>query len=175
MAPTARAPGAGAVGLLALTARGAQVLVDPATQRAKLCDFGCSKRLQVRLLPSFLSEHHPAVCSVTAAIEHAFSEHACIHNEHAPTEHAPPPRQPGMPSVSYVCSRFYRAPELILGASHYTTVLLPAAPVCPRPRCPSATLLFFAACSSTHVSPPPRERASDLTPAFLRTCWGTCT
>ena len=27
----------------------------------------------------------------------------------------------GEPSISYVCSRFYRAPELILGSTHYTT------------------------------------------------------
>ncbi|XP_037039177.1 protein kinase shaggy-like [Bradysia coprophila] len=29
--------------------------------------------------------------------------------------------QPGEPNVSYICSRFYRAPELIFGAINYTT------------------------------------------------------
>jgi serine/threonine protein kinase len=28
--------------------------------------------------------------------------------------------QPGEPSVSYICSRYYRAPELIFGATEYT-------------------------------------------------------
>ncbi|BFZ62323.1 glycogen synthase kinase 3 [Saitoella coloradoensis] len=29
--------------------------------------------------------------------------------------------QPGEPNVSYICSRYYRAPELIFGATNYTT------------------------------------------------------
>jgi len=29
----------------------------------------------------------------------------------------------GEPNVSYICSRYYRAPELIFGATHYTTVI----------------------------------------------------
>ncbi len=28
---------------------------------------------------------------------------------------------PGEPNVSYICSRYYRAPELIFGNSNYTT------------------------------------------------------
>ena len=28
---------------------------------------------------------------------------------------------PGEPNVSYICSRYYRAPELIFGTSNYTT------------------------------------------------------
>ena len=28
----------------------------------------------------------------------------------------------GEPNISYICSRYYRAPELIFGAQHYTTV-----------------------------------------------------
>ncbi|ETV99700.1 CMGC/GSK protein kinase, variant [Aphanomyces invadans] len=31
--------------------------------------------------------------------------------------------QPSEPNVSYICSRFYRAPELILGATDYTTAI----------------------------------------------------
>jgi glycogen synthase kinase 3 beta len=27
----------------------------------------------------------------------------------------------GEPNVSYICSRYYRAPELIFGATNYTT------------------------------------------------------
>lgn len=29
----------------------------------------------------------------------------------------------GEPNVAYICSRFYRAPELILGATDYTTAI----------------------------------------------------
>jgi len=29
----------------------------------------------------------------------------------------------GEPNVSYICSRYYRAPELIFGATHYTTAI----------------------------------------------------
>ena len=29
----------------------------------------------------------------------------------------------GEPNISYICSRYYRAPELILGATEYTTAI----------------------------------------------------
>jgi len=29
----------------------------------------------------------------------------------------------GEPNVSYICSRYYRAPELIFGATNYTTAI----------------------------------------------------
>lgn len=29
----------------------------------------------------------------------------------------------GEPNVSYICSRYYRAPELIFGATDYTTMI----------------------------------------------------
>lgn len=29
----------------------------------------------------------------------------------------------GEPNVSYICSRYYRAPELIFGATEYTTAI----------------------------------------------------
>ena len=31
--------------------------------------------------------------------------------------------EPGTPSVSYICSRYYRAPELIFGSTHYGTAI----------------------------------------------------
>ena len=52
------------------------LLVDPATHRLVLCDFGSAKKL-VR----------------------------------------------GEPNVAYICSRYYRAPELIFGATDYTNVI----------------------------------------------------
>ncbi|KAL7176547.1 hypothetical protein ACSBR2_029977 [Camellia fascicularis] len=30
---------------------------------------------------------------------------------------------PGEPNISYICSRYYRAPELIFGAAEYTTAI----------------------------------------------------
>ena len=52
------------------------LLVDPATHRLVLCDFGSAKKL-VR----------------------------------------------GEPNVAYICSRYYRAPELIFGATDYSTII----------------------------------------------------
>lgn len=50
------------------------ILVDPATVRLKICDFGSAKQLE-----------------------------------------------PNQPSVSYICLRYYRAPELIVGCTVYST------------------------------------------------------
>lgn len=33
------------------------------------------------------------------------------------------PQVPGEPNISYICSRYYRAPELIFGATEYTTAI----------------------------------------------------
>lgn len=30
---------------------------------------------------------------------------------------------PGEPNIAYICSRYYRAPELIFGATEYTTAI----------------------------------------------------
>lgn len=30
---------------------------------------------------------------------------------------------PGEPNISYICSRYYRAPELIFGATEYTNAI----------------------------------------------------
>lgn len=30
---------------------------------------------------------------------------------------------PGEPNISYICSRYYRAPELIFGATEYSTAI----------------------------------------------------
>jgi serine/threonine protein kinase len=31
--------------------------------------------------------------------------------------------EPGQPNIAYICSRYYRAPELIFGAEEYTTAI----------------------------------------------------
>jgi len=33
------------------------------------------------------------------------------------------PQVKGEPNISYICSRYYRAPELIFGATEYTTAI----------------------------------------------------
>ena len=59
----------------------------------------------------------------------------------------------GEPNVSYICSRYYRAPELIFGATDYTT-FIGICPVslsslssllCPIPPCLASPLLTFVA------------------------------
>lgn len=52
------------------------LLLDPSTGMVKLCDFGCSKRLQ-----------------------------------------------PGEGNIQYICARYYRAPEIVLGWGHYSTAI----------------------------------------------------
>lgn len=32
-------------------------------------------------------------------------------------------QMPGEPNISYICSRYYRAPELIFGATEYTNAI----------------------------------------------------
>jgi len=52
------------------------LLLDPATGMVKLCDFGCSKRLQQ-----------------------------------------------GQANIQYICARYYRAPEIVLGWSNYSSAI----------------------------------------------------
>lgn len=52
------------------------LLLDPSTGMVKLCDFGCSKRLQR-----------------------------------------------GESNIQYICARYYRAPEIVLGWAHYSTAI----------------------------------------------------
>lgn len=39
----------------------------------------------------------------------------------------------GEPNVSYICSRYYRAPELIFGATDYTSNIGKSTPILPLP------------------------------------------
>eukprot|EP01017_Pseudomicrothorax_dubius_P048169 TRINITY_DN871_c0_g1_i1.p1 TRINITY_DN871_c0_g1~~TRINITY_DN871_c0_g1_i1.p1 ORF type:complete len:410 (-),score=82.17 TRINITY_DN871_c0_g1_i1:111-1340(-) len=65
-----------AIGICHRDIKPQNILVDPASTRLKICDFGSAKKL-VR----------------------------------------------GEPNVAYICSRYYRAPELIFGATEYTTAI----------------------------------------------------
>ena len=63
-----------AIGICHRDIKPQNILVDPAIQILKICDFGSAKRLVK-----------------------------------------------GEPNIAYICSRYYRAPELIFGATEYTT------------------------------------------------------
>eukprot|EP01017_Pseudomicrothorax_dubius_P027202 TRINITY_DN3102_c0_g2_i3.p1 TRINITY_DN3102_c0_g2~~TRINITY_DN3102_c0_g2_i3.p1 ORF type:complete len:258 (-),score=47.56 TRINITY_DN3102_c0_g2_i3:173-946(-) len=65
-----------AIGICHRDIKPQNILVDPATTRLKICDFGSAKKLIK-----------------------------------------------GEPNVAYICSRYYRAPELIFGATEYTTAI----------------------------------------------------
>ncbi|THU62037.1 hypothetical protein C4D60_Mb01t00940 [Musa balbisiana] len=69
------------------------VLVDPLTHQVKLCDFGSAKVLVDPLT------HQVKLCDFGSA-------KVLVKGE---------------PNISYICSRYYRAPELIFGATEYTT------------------------------------------------------
>lgn len=55
----------------------------------------------------------------------------------------------GEPNISYICSRYYRAPELIFGATDYTCAIDVSAAACcppcaagpPHPGCRARVLL----------------------------------
>jgi serine/threonine protein kinase len=83
---------------------------------------------------------------------------------------------PGEPSVAYICSRYYRAPELIFGATEYT-VREARLGVCGPPCVPPCRTL-----SLTHTPPPPPPPPCPPRPpltcgaqaAWLQSCcWGT--
>ena len=79
------------------------LLVHPETHVLKLCDFGSAKIL---VKGEVTRRRHTATTAVASA-----STRISTHLGH------PLPRQP---NVSYICSRYYRAPELIFGATDYT-------------------------------------------------------
>ncbi|KAJ0081876.1 hypothetical protein Patl1_10478 [Pistacia atlantica] len=73
------------------------LLVDPLTHQVKICDFGSAKQLMLA----------PSVVKMKYLIVHVQAQFWKIVN--------------GEANISYICSRFYRAPELIFGATEYTT------------------------------------------------------
>lgn len=79
------------------------LLVDPDTAVLKLCDFGrwacLGPRLGVEGTPHFFDSYLLLFLSAHSAKQLVRGE----------------------PNVSYICSRYYRAPELIFGATDYTS------------------------------------------------------
>lgn len=74
--------------------------VNPHTHQLKLCDFGSAKKLV-----SFYAKRN-VILFLGAIVNFLVLL-----------------QMPGEPNISYICSRYYRAPELIFGATEYTTAI----------------------------------------------------
>ena len=84
--------------------------MNPHTHQVKLCDFGSTK-----VLVCFYFVIHvlfPEVIFVFAVI--GMLNILIFFNVG---------QVKGEPNISYICSRYYRAPELIFGATEYTTAI----------------------------------------------------
>ena len=77
--------------------------MNPHTHQLKLCDFGSAKVLVYLLCNSVY-----LWLFLTSLLEFVL---------------LPFHQVKGEPNVSYICSRYYRAPELIFGATEYTTAI----------------------------------------------------
>ncbi|GAY54296.1 hypothetical protein CUMW_155630 [Citrus unshiu] len=91
------------------------LLVDPLTHQVKLCDFGSAKVLILRKKSSsftygFVGCMHEATSQWLSALSSWLI--ACTLDT---------VKVKGEANISYICSRYYRAPELIFGATEYTT------------------------------------------------------
>jgi serine/threonine protein kinase len=78
--------------------------VNPHTHQLKLCDFGSAKVL-VRYKANWTDGWWKLIFFPLSFIP------------------VPIHQVKGEPNVSYICSRYYRAPELIFGATEYTTAI----------------------------------------------------
>ncbi|GAY54298.1 hypothetical protein CUMW_155630 [Citrus unshiu] len=89
------------------------LLVDPLTHQVKLCDFGSAKVL-VGASPCHFHLSSFKCCPATSQWLSALSSWliACTLDT---------VKVKGEANISYICSRYYRAPELIFGATEYTT------------------------------------------------------
>eukprot|EP00061_Rhincodon_typus_P008172 g30556.t1 len=80
------------------------LLVDPETAVLKLCDFGRPRgALKVERLGSI---------TVSFSVLNGYQSLLLLDAKQLVR---------GEPNVSYICSRYYRAPELIFGATDYTS------------------------------------------------------
>ena len=88
------------------------LLLDPDSGVLKLCDFGSAKHLGK---PTSLSLDPRSIDSSNKSpkVHHMYVSYLYSTNI--------VPAVRGEPNVSYICSRYYRAPELIFGATDYTT------------------------------------------------------
>ncbi|KAL5157398.1 Shaggy-related protein kinase eta [Glycine soja] len=100
------------------------ILVDPLTHQVKLCDFGSAKVLVGLILLCFLCRCLVLLNSkLWSSLFFPFfqdfyhtSNVSCSNNLQILSHQVK-----GEANISYICSRFYRAPELIFGATEYTS------------------------------------------------------
>lgn len=92
------------------------LLVNTETHQLKLCDFGSAKvlarqptaqRLAAGLLSACAAHHNATVHCFAGQSHHIYMCMQVLVK--------------GEPNISYICSRYYRAPELIFGATDYTS------------------------------------------------------
>ncbi|KAG6778883.1 hypothetical protein POTOM_015232 [Populus tomentosa] len=90
------------------------LLVDPLTHQVKLCDFGSAKVLLVHV-PSVSMKWLPIPIIQYICMQVIVVVDECLEYSEYDV------KVKGEANISYICSRFYRAPELIFGATEYTT------------------------------------------------------
>lgn len=83
--------------------------VNPHTHQVKLCDFGSAKVLVCN--PSLVEYISWLSLDCVICLVYCLLILLCIWQVR------------GEPNISYICSRYYRAPELIFGATEYTTAI----------------------------------------------------
>ena len=96
------------------------LLVDTATHQLKLCDFGSAKVLR-RCGAS--TEHTPPSRLPILVLTKGRLPSDCFRNIRYDRLTLSFYRARDEPNISYICSRYYRAPELIFGATQYTTAI----------------------------------------------------
>lgn len=100
-------PGAWGLSLTCCSSFSSIVQVNPHTHQLKICDFGSAKMLVCIIsefgYDSFLS-YEIYLFMISCSLTFQF-------------------QMPGEPNISYICSRYYRAPELIFGATEYTNAI----------------------------------------------------
>lgn len=96
------------------------VQVNPHTHQLKLCDFGSAKVLvSINVMQLAYGRVHLAFFLQLDPI----SLTGEIRTKKRFLVPFPSYQVKGEPNVSYICSRYYRAPELIFGATEYTTAI----------------------------------------------------
>ncbi|KAG6777172.1 hypothetical protein POTOM_016976 [Populus tomentosa] len=90
------------------------LLVDPLTHQVKLCDFGSAKVLLIHG-PSVSMKWLPIPIIQYICMQVIVVADECLEYSEYDV------KVKGEANISYICSRFYRAPELIFGATEYTT------------------------------------------------------
>ena len=88
----------------------ALVQVNPHTHQVKLCDFGSAKVLVCLCFVIHILFPEVILVSALIGMSNILISFYVFQVK-------------GEPNISYICSRYYRAPELIFGATEYTSAI----------------------------------------------------